>query len=132
MIGVGLAGLLVTAAILTPDPRGRGTHEQLGLPPCTFAIVMGFRCPGCGMTTAWSHLARGRVGEAASTHLAGTLLGLMAMATSVWALACATVGERRIKWPSDRTWVFVAAVIAALVLVEWVVRLASQGFGAAA
>ncbi|RMG03430.1 MAG: DUF2752 domain-containing protein, partial [Planctomycetota bacterium] len=53
---VGLAGLLVIAAVLRPSPTGLGTHQQLGLPPCTFRAMFGSRCPTCGMTTAWSNV----------------------------------------------------------------------------
>ncbi|NBO19844.1 MAG: DUF2752 domain-containing protein, partial [Proteobacteria bacterium] len=40
---------------LTPDARGLGTHEQLGLPPCGFYLWYGLPCPSCGMTTSWPH-----------------------------------------------------------------------------
>ncbi|MEZ6042539.1 MAG: DUF2752 domain-containing protein [Planctomycetaceae bacterium] len=46
------------AADLEPDPRGFGTHQQLGLPECVFRQVSGFNCPHCGMTTSVSHLFR--------------------------------------------------------------------------
>src|SRR5947209_2100708 len=48
--GTVLIGLLATAACLTPSPRGMGTHQQLGLPPCTVVQWFGVRCPSCGMT----------------------------------------------------------------------------------
>jgi hypothetical protein len=61
--GSALLALLVTASRLTPNPRGMGTHQRLGLPPCTIIAVFGFRCPSCGMTTSWAHLMRGNVSE---------------------------------------------------------------------
>jgi hypothetical protein len=42
---------------LTPDAKGVGTHQQLGLPPCTFYWLSGIPCPFCGMTTSWSYAA---------------------------------------------------------------------------
>ena len=44
--------LLVTARNLEPDPRGFGTHEQLGLTPCYFQELTGHVCLLCGGTTA--------------------------------------------------------------------------------
>src|SRR5690606_14592168 len=52
------AAVLVLARMLEPDARGHGTHEQLGLPPCGFLELTGVPCPGCGLTTAFAHLAR--------------------------------------------------------------------------
>ena len=37
----GLVGLLVLARKLEPDPRGFGTHTQLGLRPCAFLTADG-------------------------------------------------------------------------------------------
>jgi len=44
LVGIGLA--------LTPDPRGFGTHEQLGFQPCFPVRFWNIPCPGCGVTTA--------------------------------------------------------------------------------
>ena len=33
-------GLLITAAWLTPNRRGMGTHQQLGLPACTIVQLL--------------------------------------------------------------------------------------------
>ena len=64
VVGGGLLVVLAVASQLRPDPRGWGTHEQLGLPPCTFLTVAGVRCPACGMTTAWSNFMHGRIADA--------------------------------------------------------------------
>ena len=40
-----LAGLLVVARKLEPDPRGFGTHTQLGLPRCAFLTRDGAAVP---------------------------------------------------------------------------------------
>ncbi len=83
MATVALAGccsLLGLAAWMDPDPRGLGTHKQLGLPPCSSVMLLGYPCPTCGMTTAFSHTVRGRFVAAFHAQPAGFLL---AMATAV-------------------------------------------------
>ena len=40
-LAVMLAAVYAVAARLEPDPKGYGTHTQLGLPPCHFAWVTG-------------------------------------------------------------------------------------------
>ena len=72
---VAMAGLAV-GRMLTPDPRGLGTHESLGLPPCMFRYATGLPCPGCGMTTAVSHAAHGDLGQSFLTQPAGFLVGV--------------------------------------------------------
>ena len=42
---------------LTPSVNGHGTHTQLGLPPCPSVLMFNRPCPGCGMTTSFSHCA---------------------------------------------------------------------------
>lgn len=61
---------------LTPDARGLGTHEALGLPPCAFRYATGLPCPGCGMTTAVSHAAHGHFLRSVITQPAGFLVGV--------------------------------------------------------
>jgi hypothetical protein len=111
------------AGRLTPDPRHNGTHEQLGLPPCTFTVLFGRRCPTCGTTTAWSHLVRGEFFGALAANATGMLAGVMAMAAAPWLLASAARG----RWvgPATRS-DFGACVIVglfAMAVIEWCVRL---------
>jgi hypothetical protein len=122
LAALGLAAVLATAGWLSPDPRGFGTHQQLGLPPCTFKALFGVRCPACGMTTSWSNLIHGRIGLALRAHVVGTLLGASAVATVVWLLACAACG-RWLGWTPDADAAGRLVLIpAAMVLIEWGVR----------
>jgi hypothetical protein len=75
------AMVFVTAAFLTPNPIGHGTHTQLGLPPCGFLVVSGLPCPGCGLTTCFSFMIRGDVVGAAAANPFGVMLFLVSAAT---------------------------------------------------
>jgi hypothetical protein len=115
----GLVALLAVAWVLTPDERGHGTHQQLGLPPCTFFLLFGRPCPSCGMTTAWVRLVHGHVAEALRANIGGTLLGLLAVVSVPWLLVSAVCG----RWlparpgPVPATWL--SAGIGVVTLIQW-------------
>ena len=116
---LGLSVLLAAAAMLTPDPRGHGTHQQLGLPPCTFLVLFGRPCPSCGMTTSWAWLVRGQLGEAVRANAGGTLLGMLAAIGAAWAGLSAIRG-RWFAWrPNGTAAAWIAAVVLAVTLVQW-------------
>lgn len=80
LAGCGVLGTLITARCLVPDASGQGTHQQLGLPPCTSVVLFNAPCPACGMTTSWALLTRGRVADALSANMGGVLLAIIALA----------------------------------------------------
>ncbi len=123
IVGVGLLAALLLASQLRPDPRGWGTHEQLGLPPCSFLAVFGKRCPACGMTTSWAHLTQGRLSDALRANAAGTLLAVLSLVVAPGALIVAARG-RQLAWrPGETTIAGLAMVLTGLVLFEWMIRL---------
>jgi hypothetical protein len=93
------AAFLACAAVLglawriTPDPRGYGTHEQLGLAPCGMIIMTGLPCPTCGMTTAFAHTVRGQWARAFLAQPSGFILALATIAAALLALWCAVTGR---------------------------------------
>ncbi len=91
-IGLWIASvaLLIVSAMLDPDPRGFGTHEALGLPPCSFLARTGLPCVACGMTTAFSLAAHGRLIDALLAQPAGAILALL-NATLFWVSGYAAV-----------------------------------------
>lgn len=121
--GVGLLALLVTARWLTPDARGLGTHEQLGLPPCGFYLWYGLPCPSCGMTTSWAWLARGELVQAARQHFGGALLGVYSLLLGTWAVISAVRGGWLGGWPSSLTWAVKFSVLTLAILITWIVKL---------
>lgn len=78
--GLAVLAMLVVAYQLQPAAIGLGTHQQLGLPPCTFIALYNIPCPSCGMTTSWSLLMHGRWLDSAQTNAGGFLLALIALA----------------------------------------------------
>lgn len=123
MTGMLLLALLVIARGLTPSPSGFGTHQQLGLPPCTAIVLLNIPCPACGMTTSWSHTLRGNLVAAAQSNAGGMLLALIAMAF----LPASCYFFLRGKASTDGWFSLVLAIclVAALgvSLVQWVIRL---------
>ena len=125
VLGLGLATLLATAVWLEPNPRGRGTHQQLGLPPCSFVMLFDMPCPACGMTTSWAHFVRGQLPSALRANVGGTLLAAVAVVAMVWSLAGAAAGRVWPRLPSDRVLVVLAAIVIVITLTDWIVKLAS-------
>ena len=75
---------------VNPDPRGHGTHEQLGMAACGWAESYSRPCPTCGVTTAASHLVRLQVVQAVRTQPFGAALGgfgLWLGGVALWCLA---------------------------------------------
>ena len=70
------AGILGVAVWLQPDPKGYGTHRQLGFGKCGMLITTGFPCPTCGMTTSFSYAVRGRLIKAFLAQPAGLALAI--------------------------------------------------------
>ncbi len=90
---IGCVAPLVVAGLLDPDPRGVGTHEQLGFPGCMTIVATGVPCPACGMTTAFAHTVRGQWIRAAVVQPMGFVLALacvvaMILATDVLITGC--------------------------------------------
>lgn len=116
--------LLGIAWHLEPNPQGLGTHQQLGLPPCSMRVVLGIRCPGCGMTTSWAHFMRGSWLSSMQANLGGFLLAGTSIAVSV----CAFRAAVRARMPSLHVQQALAVAlvgIAAIAVLDWLRRLMS-------
>ncbi|TWU23816.1 DUF2752 domain-containing protein [Bythopirellula polymerisocia] len=120
----GLSGLILcaTARKLEPDPRGFGTHEQLGLTPCNFYQWTGRVCPSCGATTAWAYVMRGNLAEAITANLAGTLSCLAMVVLVPWMLLSACLG-RWLGWsPGVRDVLILGSGLLFIALLDWLRR----------
>ena len=118
--------VLVTAAMLTPDPAGHGTHTQLGLPPCGFLVFTGYPCPGCGLTTAFAHMIRFQVIGAWHANPFGIALFLGTAAFVPFAAAGLLRGWSVVA-ALDRIHAEKFAILFALLsVVSWLTRVALQ------
>jgi hypothetical protein len=119
------AAILAVAASLRPNACGFGTHQQLGFAPCGMILLTGYPCPTCGMTTAFAHTVRGRVGQALWAQPSGCLLALATMATLVASLATAATGRSpAVRWPVITPYRLVTLLVVVL-LGGWVFKIAA-------
>jgi hypothetical protein len=126
-----LAGASAAALVLLafglwvePDPRGYGTHERLGLPPCLPMQLWHVPCPGCGVTTAFALAAHGRVLSSLANQPLGCVIALSIPLTLVWAWSVHVRGrDLRSELGRLRTWPL-AILLVLLGLAAWVYKLA--------
>lgn len=122
-----LAGLVLLGLALEPAPEGHGTHEALGLPPCGAMALFGVPCPGCGVTTAMVHAARGELATALAVQPLGLLLALAIALGAPAAVVAHTRGRdlgRALRGARAGPW-FLG--LAALVLLCWGYKLLRMG-----
>jgi Protein of unknown function (DUF2752) len=90
--------VLIVAISLDPyeengEARKLGTHQQLGLPECTFKAIVGVPCPSCGMTTSFSLMMHADVWNSMKANFAGTALVTFGLLFIPWAFASAFLGR---------------------------------------
>lgn len=108
---------------LSPSPRGFGTHEQLGLAPCSFEYLTSLPCPSCGMTTSFSHFVRGQWPRALRASTTAFVLALVCASMIPW---CLVSLHKKHLFKVDRPDIALLVILGLLYLVagvEWVVRL---------
>jgi hypothetical protein len=111
--------VLSMGAWLNPSTDGHGTHTQLGLKPCMWAVTLDKPCMTCGMTTSFAHAGEGSWATSFLTQPMGSLLVLIT-AVVFWGALVQTVSGARIGTmvqPALRPRVFM--VLGALLLLAW-------------
>jgi hypothetical protein len=122
-LGLALAAPVALATRLTPDPRGWGTHEQLGWARCWFREHVGRPCPMCGMTTAWAYAVRGDALAAVEANAGGAVLLATTVAAALWLAGVAATGRLAPARLRGR-WIAAAATAWLVVtLLDWARRL---------
>lgn len=116
------ASVLALAWTLEPDARGHGTHEQLGLPGCGFLSLTGAPCPGCGLTTAFAHLARAELGPAIASNAAALPLFALTVLAAPFALVGAWRASPLEPILASRATVRISLLVVAALLLSWLLR----------
>jgi hypothetical protein len=118
---VAALGVVFLALYLEPDPRGFGTHEQLGFAPCRMLLCTGVPCPACSITTAVTLAAQGEFWRAWLTQPVGWLLAWFTPLLALWALRRHRIGDDLVlRWNGRRQpWLRVGL---AFILAAWAYR----------
>jgi hypothetical protein len=123
IVTTGMLALLAVAVSLRPSEQGLGTHQQLGLPPCSFRVMFGVRCPSCGMTTAWSHVVRGHPVRAVQANAGGALICAAVLVCVPYLLITAARGRWVVRPPNEAVLAVAATAFVAITLIDWAIRL---------
>ncbi|HVJ86451.1 MAG TPA: DUF2752 domain-containing protein, partial [Caulifigura sp.] len=126
-ICLGLAALFLTllllAASVRPDPRGYGTHEQLGLTPCAFRVLLKIPCPTCGGTTSFAHFVRGEWRLSFQANSAAFAFACLSTLLIPWLITSAATGRLHGVASADWAFILTVALLAGLTLANWIIRL---------
>ena len=123
LLGVGIVIVFGIAVWLTPDPRGFGTHQQLGMPPCTFRTLLGVNCPHCGLTTSFSWFVRGQFEKSIQANPAGLIMAVLGVLILIWCAVVSLRGVFVITHEPGRVFLFGFGIWVLVSIVIWSVRL---------
>lgn len=123
--------LLAAGAVLHPVGSGENSALSflgLTLPTvCSFRLMTGLPCPGCGLTRAVALLMHGQLGASLAMHPFGiAAVGLALLQIPPRAVrAAGSVSPWTFRW--DRLWAYALVTTAVLMVSWWVVRLGALG-----
>ena len=123
LLGVGIVVVFGIAVWLKPDPRGFGTHQQLGMPPCTFRTLIGVNCPHCGLTTSFSWFVRGQFANSMKANPAGLTLASAGILILIWSIVVSIRGTLVITHEPGRDMLIGFGIWVLFSVVVWVFRL---------
>jgi len=123
LVGAGIFVVFGIAVWLTPDPRGFGTHQQLGMPPCTFRTLTGVNCPHCGLTTSFSWFVRGQFQQSMQANPAGLMLAVVSVLILVWSIVVSVRGAFVITHEPGRVFLIGFGIWVLVSIVIWSLRL---------
>lgn len=115
--------VFLAAGLLSPyeadgTPKLRGTHEQLGLPPCGFLTLFEVPCPSCGMTTAFSLFVRGDLSGSWRANWAGVIVVVVVAVSTLLFTIIAIRGRRSGIW-TDEVITYAIAIAAGTSIGRW-------------
>ena len=119
------AAALLLAAVLQVREDGRVTVPGLAsrpLPPaCMTQQLFNAKCPGCGLTRSFIHLAHGRWDAAWSVHRLGWLIFLAAVLQIPYRLA--SIYRAKPPFAGSRAPVWFARTLIALLFGNWLIEI---------
>jgi len=120
LVSIGVLGI---GAWMQPAADGHGTHTQLGLKPCMWAVTLDKPCITCGMTTSFAHAGEGQWLSSIINQPMGAFLVVL---TSImfWGGAAQAITGARIGTmiqPALRPRVFI--MLGLMLLLAWVYKL---------
>jgi hypothetical protein len=123
-LALGLVVVFAVAVRINPyrddgSAYSMSTHQQLGLPPCSFADKVGIPCPACGMTTSFSLLVRGDVVNSARANWVGTVLAGFCLAFIPWAVVAVVRGRTLFVRSLEKGLIVVVTSLLVLMLSRW-------------
>ena len=104
LLGVPCLAVLAAAAMLDPAGGGHGTHEQMGIPPCSLLSQTGWPCPSCGLTTSVTATAHGELGLAWRSQPFGLPLFVLLTAGALGGVAELVGGRSLLHRVRPRLW----------------------------
>ncbi|MEJ7591742.1 MAG: DUF2752 domain-containing protein [Planctomycetaceae bacterium] len=123
LLGAGIVVVFGIAVWLKPDPRGFGTHQQLGMPPCTFRALTGVNCPHCGLTTSFSWFVRGHFENSMKANPAGLMLASASIFFLIWSVVVSLRGTYVITHEPGRVLLIGFGIWVLFSVVIWCLRL---------
>jgi len=103
----------------------RGLSDYPFPPTCYSRTLFGVKCPGCGLTRSFIHLAHGEWRAAWQMHRLGWLLAAIVLFQVPYRIALLAGGERWAFGPRFLTW-FSSTVIG-LLLANWIWQMLAVG-----
>ncbi|MHB1426663.1 MAG: DUF2752 domain-containing protein [Gemmataceae bacterium] len=127
-LALALSAVFIVAVWLNPynadgSPRSMATHQQLGLPPCTFYFTTGLPCPSCGMTTSFALLMHGDLSNSLRANAVGTVLAAFCLLLIPWCLASAVCRRTLFVRSMERALTFIVLAFLSMMLLRWLIVL---------
>jgi hypothetical protein len=111
--------LYLAGVVLSPDNRGIGTHEQLGLPACGFVEIAGGPCPSCGFTTTFTLAAHFRPIDAIVNQPFGAFLFVLTVLGAIGLPVVCVKGISLFALTDPWPWMRIGGILLGAWLICW-------------